>query len=259
VPIESRNPVSQGGDHSWEAPPPLLTLNDAEVHIWRASLVQPSETLASYSKMLAPDEHQRAGRFIFERDRQRFFVARGMLRLLLGRYLERDPDTVRFSYSEYGKPEIAEPAKSDLRFNVSHSHELVLYAFTRKRQIGVDVEYVNPDRAVQDIAARFFSEREIAMLRSLPQTQQTEAFFACWTRKEAYIKGRGQGLSFPLTQFDVSLIPGTPVELLECREPANARTERWSLGEIGAGVDYAAAMAVEGDKNWTVRCWQWEG
>jgi 4'-phosphopantetheinyl transferase len=258
VHTESRNPVTEGGDYSWEVPPRLLTLNDAEVHVWRASLVQPSETLASYSKMLAPDEQQRAGRFIFERDRQRFIVARGILRLLLGRYLERNPETVHFSYSEYGKPEIAEPAKSDLRFNVSHSHELVLYAFTRRRDIGVDVEYVTQGRAIQDIAERFFSEREIAMLRSLPQSEQTGAFFACWTRKEAYIKGRGQGLSFPLTQFDVSLIPGTPAELLECREPATARAERWSLGEIGAGVDYAAAMAVQGDKNWTVRCWQWE-
>jgi 4'-phosphopantetheinyl transferase len=256
---ESGNPLTGGGAPPWEAPPRNLTLNDTEVHIWRASLVQSSETLASYSKMLASDERQRAGRFIFDRDRQRFIVARGILRLLLGRYLEREPELVHFSYSEYGKPDISEPARSDLRFNVSHSHELVLYAFTRRRDIGVDVEFVDPGRAVQEIAERFFSAREVAMLRALSPTEQTGAFFACWTRKEAYIKGRGQGLSFPLTQFDVSLIPGAPAELLECREPAKARAENWSLKEIGAGVDYAAAVAVQGDKDWTVRCWQWEG
>jgi 4'-phosphopantetheinyl transferase len=241
----------------WLTSPQSLSLTSADVHIWRASLVQPAEKLAFYSGILAADESQRADRFIFERDRHRFISARGILRLLLGRYLEQDPAKLQFSYSEYGKPSMKSPADSDLCFNVSHSHELVLYAFTRGRAIGIDVEYINEDRATQQIAERFFSEREVTMFRSLPTDKQTEAFFNCWTRKEAYIKGRGEGLSFPLDQFDVSLIPGTPAQLLDCRERADAPPQVWSLREIAAGESYAAAVAVEGKNDWTVSCWQW--
>ncbi|MCU1298477.1 MAG: 4-phosphopantetheinyl transferase superfamily protein [Acidobacteriaceae bacterium] len=227
------------------------------MHIWRASLLQPADKLASYSGILTPDERQRADRFIFERDRQRFISARAILRLLLGRYLEQAPEKLRFSYSKYGKPAISDPIETDIRFNVSHSHELVLYAFTRNRAVGVDVEHINEDRATQQIAERFFSKKEVAVFRSVPSDKQTEAFFNCWTRKEAYIKGRGEGLSFPLDRFDVSLMPGSPAELLDCREPDNAQPQRWSLREVAVKDGYAAAVAVEGDRNWTLSSWQW--
>jgi 4'-phosphopantetheinyl transferase len=258
VQLNSHSPIRCAEDEPWASPPEFLAIDEAEVHVWRGSLPQPQEDVASLSKMLTEDERQRAQRFIFERDRLRFISARGILRMLLGRYLRQDPNHLRFSYSEYGKPELAHPAKTDIRFNVSHSHELVLYAFSRSREIGVDVEHVKEGRATRDIAERFFSEREIAMLRSLPAADQTKAFFDCWTRKEAYIKGRGEGLSFPLKQFDVSLLPGTPAVLLACRDEANPRAQMWALREIAAGADYAAALAVEGDNQWQVRHWQWE-
>ncbi|HZR58785.1 MAG TPA: 4'-phosphopantetheinyl transferase superfamily protein [Terriglobales bacterium] len=256
--LKSYNPRRSTAKDSWLSAPQSVTLASTDVHVWRASLVQSLEKLTFYSSLLTPDERQRADRFIFERDRQRFISARGILRSLLGKYLEQAPEKLRFSYSEYGKPAIKHPADSDLRFNVSHSHEVVLYAFTRDRAIGVDVEHIGEDRATQQIAERFFSAQEVATFLSIPSDKQTEAFFNCWTRKEAYIKGRGEGLSFPLDRFDVSLAPGSPAELLECREPENSLSQAWSLQEITSGSGYAAAVAVEGVRNWTVSCWQWE-
>ncbi len=240
------------------SPPPAFHLTEVDVHVWRASLIQSEEKVALCSTLFSPDEQQRANRFIFDRDRQRFITARGVLRVLLGRYLALSPETLQFSYSEHGKPQLSIPENGDVRFNVSHSHELALYAFTRSRAIGVDVEYINEDRSTQAIAERFFSEREVEMFRSVPDDQRVEAFFNCWSRKEAYIKGRGQGLSFSLRRFDVSLIPGCPAELLDCREPGNGSPQKWSLKEINAGPGYAAALAVAGEANWHLSCWQWE-
>jgi 4'-phosphopantetheinyl transferase len=258
VQVPFRSPISCAADEWWTSPPDCLALDEGEVHIWRGCLPQPEETAAALCKTLSADEHQRAQRFVFEPDRQRFICARGILRMLLGRYLGQAPENLRFSYSRYGKPALAHPAKSPIGFNLSHSHELVLCAFARNREIGVDVEHVREDRATREIAERFFSEHEVAMLRSLPAEEQAKAFFDCWTRKEAYIKGRGEGLSFPLKQFDVSLLPGAPAALLACRDQANPRALLWTLREISAGAGYAAAIAVEGDNQWQARQWQWE-
>jgi 4'-phosphopantetheinyl transferase len=242
----------------WPNPPSALHLGKADVHVWRASLIQSEEKLALFATLLSHDEQQRANRFIFERDRQRFITARGVLRVLLGRYLELSPETLQFSYSEHGKPQLAFPANRDIRFNVSHSHELALYAFARSREIGVDVEHINEHRSTQAIAERFFSEREVETFLSVPRDQRVEAFFNCWSRKEAYIKGRGQGLSFSLRRFDVSLVPGSAAQLLDCREPGNESTPKWSLKEINARPGYAAALAVEGEASWQLSCWQWK-
>lgn len=245
-----------GPETGWGAAPPALRLADAEVHVWAAPLDPPAEDVRSYASLLAPDEQARAERFRFERDRRRFSVARGVLRLLLGRYLETEPRRVAFRYESHGKPVLGgELAGRGLRFNVSHSGEMALYALARGRELGVDVEEVRPMEDGLQIAERFFSQAEVAAFRALPAEVRDEAFFNCWTRKEAYIKAVGEGLSFPLHAFDVSLAPGEPARLLASRDPRQA--ERWSLRALpDPAPGYRAAVVAEG-AGWDVACWRW--
>jgi 4'-phosphopantetheinyl transferase len=191
-----------------------------------------------------------------ERDREHFIVARGVLRAILGRYLNRVPECLSFSYGARGKPALAGESDTDaIRFSVSHSHGVALYAFTRGREVGIDLERIRCDLAAVEIAERFFSRREVAMLRSLPTAVQHQAFFRCWTRKEAYIKAKGEGLSLPLDQFDVSLAPEEPAAVLGAqRDPSEA--SRWSLQDLAPAPGYAAALAAEGH-GWRLACWQW--
>ena len=146
-------------------------------------------------------------------------------------------------------------AETGLQFNLSHSAELALYAFTYQRQIGVDVEYMRPNIECDLLARSQFSPTEYTALQALPPLLQEKAFFLCWSRKESYIKAKGMGLSLPLDQFDVSLVPGEPAQLLDSREEAQATTH-WSLHSLEPGNDYAGALTVEGF-DWHLRCWQW--
>jgi 4'-phosphopantetheinyl transferase len=241
----------------WRSPPETLVLGCDEVHVWRATLDQTPPQIQSFFQTLTVDEQARAQRFHFERDRAHFIVARGVLRAILGRYLQRAPESLSFCYGSHGKPALAEDTDADaIGFNVSHSHGLALYAVTRARKIGIDVEHIRFDLAVGEIAERFFSRREVAMLRALPTELQRPAFFRCWTRKEAYIKARGEGLSLPLDQFDVSLAPGDPGVTLSI-ESDLSEASRWSLQELSAAAGYAAAVGAEGH-GWRLRCWQWQ-
>lgn len=205
-------------------------------------------------RVLSADEHERAERFHFRNDRNHFIAARGLLRLLLSRYLDLPPQQLSFSYSPYGKPALAgESERASLRFNVSHSHGVALYAFTLEREVGVDVEYIRQDVVNESIAEHFFSAQEVASLRALPAEVQPQAFFNCWTRKEAFIKARGEGLSFPLDQFDVSLVPEEPAALISIRNnPLEA--SRWSLQTLPIEEGYVAALAVAGH-DWRLECW----
>ena len=241
----------------WSVPPQTLKLGGDEVHVWRAALDQIPSKIESFRDTLAPAERARAERFHFPRDRDRFIVARGTLRAILGHYLNRTPGCLSFCYSSHGKPALVpEAGENTIRFNLSHSHGVALYAIARGREVGVDLECMRPDFEVDKIAERFFSRREIATLRALPAALRRYAFFLCWTRKEAYIKARGEGLSQPLDQFDVSLIPGEPAALL-CTRPDSDEAFRWSLRELTPGApEYAAALAVEGG-GWSLASWQW--
>ena len=222
-------------------------IEGAEVHVWRASLKQPAEVLRALSATLAPEESERAGRFHFQKDRDAFVVARGALRDILGRYLGVPPRQVRFAYGEFGKPSVAAEACGGLplRFNLSHSHEVACCAVACGREVGVDVEHLREGVEVMSLAGHFFSRGEVEALGALPPGQQLRGFFNCWTRKEAYIKARGEGLSHPLDAFTVSLEPGSPAALLSTeRDPEEAA--RWSLTDLPFGDDYAAALACEG-------------
>jgi len=226
--------------------PNTFALGANDVHVWRTTLDQPREQIESFWLMLADDEQARAKRFYFQRDRDHFIVGRGILRTILGFYLKCEPSCISFSYGSHGKPILESTANGDtIRFNVSHSNGMALYAFTRSREIGVDIEFIRSDLDVEQIAHRFFSPREIDALCKLPTHLRTSAFFVCWTRKEAYIKSRGEGLSLPLNQFDVSLTPGEPAALLSTRPDAE-EAHRWSLIELNPAPGYVAALAVEG-------------
>jgi 4'-phosphopantetheinyl transferase len=224
-------------------------LSSNDVHVWRALLDQPDLCVQQLAQTLSSEELMRAECFHFELDRTRFIVGRGVLRTILGLYLGAEPSRLEFCYGHHGKPHLAERfGAGELRFNLAHSHELALYAFARGREIGVDLEYIRHMPDAEQIAANFFSAREYAMLRALPTSRKEQAFFNCWTRKEAYTKAIGRGLAQSLDQFDVSLVPGEPAGLLNV-EGAPEEASRWSSETLTPAPGYVAALAVEGH-NW---------
>jgi 4'-phosphopantetheinyl transferase len=212
-----------------------------EVHVWRASLDQPPPVVDRLAGLLASDEAQRAARFRFARDRDRYIVGRGLLRTLLSRYVGRLPDELRFTYGAFEKPALAGGGP---HFNLSHSGPLALLAVSGGAEVGIDVEIDDADFAKERIAERFFSKAEVLELRSLPEEVQPHAFLACWTRKEAFIKARGDGLSLPLDSFDVSLAPEHPAALRRTGWSA-AEPAQWWLHDLSdATRGYIAAVAM---------------
>jgi len=208
-----------------------------EVHVWRAWLDVSADLLGELEASLSPDERERAARFRFAKDRDRFVAARGILRDILARYLGVNAAALRFRYGAAGKPALED--SSELRFNASHSHGFALYAVTMEKDVGIDVELIRPRVAEERIAERFFRPSEAASLRALPQEKQAEAFFRIWTRKEAYIKAVGTGLSMPLDSFDPAEVPG------------------WPVRDLDSDPRYRAALAVEGE-GWSLREFEWE-
>lgn len=226
--------------------PKPVPIHRDEIHIWYTRLDVPETQVKKWQLYLSPDELQRAHRFHFIKDQHHFIVGRGVLRKLLGNYLNKHPYELRFEYNKYGKPFVDYEIEGDkLHFNLSHSHELCIYALTLKHHLGIDIEFVREDFSDLEIAERFFAPEEVKVLNSLPVTDQKKAFFLCWTRKEAFIKAKGKGLSIPLDQFNVSLVPGQPARLLKTRYD-RLDVDRWSLFNIDLFPEYAAAVAVEG-------------
>ena len=217
-----------------------LELRADEVHVWLARLDEYS--VDSLRSLLTADELARADRFHFDKDRNHYTVARGLLRKLLASYLALEPAGLRFSYAEKGKPALE---GSQLNFNLAHSHGMAVYAFALGREVGIDLEFIREDLADEKIAERFFSQSEIDVLTKLPLELRKQAFFDCWTRKEAYIKARGEGLSMPLDEFDVSLAPGAEAALLRNhKDPEEVR--RWSMRSLAVPAGYVAALVASG-------------
>jgi 4'-phosphopantetheinyl transferase len=184
-------------------------------------------------------------------------AARGWLRSLLGRYLGVAPHSIEFRFNEHGKPSLAGAhERSSLRFNISHSHGFALFAFARGREVGVDIEKIRPGRPFQRIAERFFAPGETARFSSIPAAQQAHAFFECWTRKEAYIKARGKGLSLPLDSFEVGFGPGTAPSLFEALGEPDA-PGRWALFDLQPFPEFAGALAAEQPVR-HLHCWRIE-
>lgn len=214
------------------------TLEPEEVHVWHARLDVPNSTVV-YSEVLSKDERVRADKYRFECDRRRFIVARGLLRSLLGRYTQRPPAEVIVRLSNHGKPSVE--GGHNLQFNVSHSREVVVYAFAQ-RQIGVDIEHRRPVPAALKLASHFFSPQEIAELSGTAPEYQLEAFFSCWTRKEAYIKAIGGGLSIPLRSFSMSL--ERYPRLVNADE--SDKLDNWSVANLEIQEGYIGALVVRG-------------
>jgi 4'-phosphopantetheinyl transferase len=196
----------------------------------------------------------RADRFHFEKDCQSFVVAHGVLRVILGGYLDLEPGQLRFVYSDYGKPALAlGSAIRGLSFNLSHAYEMALVAVTQDRQLGIDLEHIRRIPEVEQIAERILSVEEKKEFGALPATEKLGVFFRYWTCKEAYIKARGEGLSLPLDQFEIAPILGEAPPMLRVRSDAKEST-RWSLRELTPWPGYVAALVVEGN-GWKLAQW----
>lgn len=231
-----------------------MKASDGLIHVWQAGLELDAGVLDQLRATLSVEESARAARFRFARDRVRFVAAHGIVRDILAGYLGIAPASLEFSVNEYGKPALTGSSTDALRFNLSHSGDLVVIAISLRREVGIDVERYAPERSDRAVAENYFSTAEVAGLRAVPERLRARAFFNCWTRKEAYIKARGMGLSIPLDSFDVSLAPGEPAALLRTAVPADAAA--WCLCHLDLGTNYIGAVAASG-AGWAVelRCW----
>jgi 4'-phosphopantetheinyl transferase len=229
-----------------------LTLAEDEVHLWRVDLTAVAPAQERWQRILSPDERSRAARFHFDRDRQHYAATRALLRTLLANYVASDPAELVFRYSEREKPSL-DPRhwRPPVEFNVSHSGTAALLAFARGRALGVDIEIIRENFDPATLAHRFFSTHEQNQLAALDPSEKYRGFFRCWTRKEAYIKALGAGLSLPLDQFDVSLRPGDENALLATR-PDASEAGQWSLREVPAGNGYVGALCVRG-QGWRLK------
>jgi 4'-phosphopantetheinyl transferase len=217
-------------------------LSGPVVHVWPVVTQVPELVAKELELVLQPEEKRRAYQFRFENLRCSFIARRAALRVLLGRYLNMGATSIDFSYETRGKPKIV--GNSPVRFNVSHSGGLALFAFAAHCDVGIDVEQIRPLPDIQSIAEQHFCSQEAAELLSLPPDQREHAFFLCWTRKEAYIKATGDGLSTPLNEFRVTLRPDEPAALLHLAHDANA-AKPWALHDLNLDSNYAAALAYQ--------------
>jgi 4'-phosphopantetheinyl transferase len=217
-----------------------IFLNAERVDIWRADLNPTTIPMSHFFSLLSTDEQERAQRFHFERDRRRYTVGRGILRILLGRYLNQDPGCLTFHYSAHGKPILA---SASLQFNVSHAQELAVYAITAQAQIGIDLEYVRSDVDAEGIAKRFFRASEYQLLCQLPPDQQRQAFYRYWTAKEACLKAVGTGIAH-LSHLELALGHNT-IGILTW---ATENPKDWIVQQGIPAPKYMATLAVKGSR-----------
>jgi 4'-phosphopantetheinyl transferase len=241
---------------SFSLPPSDLKLNNDEIHIWCALLDQPACLVKKVVCSLSIDEKARAGRFYFEEDRKRFIVRHGILRMILGYYLRVEASELRFCYGRNGKPRLADTfGNKIINFSTSRSEGLVIYGFTRNGELGVDVEYVRDIPEMDQIVKVIFSERETQVYRALPEHLKRDVLFTCWTRKEAFVKATGEGLSRPLDKFELTVDPVEPVRLLRINGDSRSAC-RWSIHDLKPASGFTGAVAVE-TRNLRLRCLQW--
>ena len=222
------------------------SLLDGEVHVWCLSLDRPPEETALLFSLLSSDEKARAERFTFQEHRDQYSVARGLLRTLLSGYLGEEPARVAFVYGPQGRPSLAEARWGrSMEFNLSHSGDLAVYAFSRGRQLGIDLERVRPIPDEDHFVDRFFSPSESSLVRSLSGERKLTAFFTIWTCKEAILKALGDGLARHLNQTEVLLSEGRPVQLARV-DGDPARAALWRLKTFAPVPGYRAALAAEG-------------
>jgi len=217
-------------------------LQAGELHIWKIELDYDSGHWQPLMALLSNDEQIKADRFRFEKLRLRYIAGRVALRKLLGGYIGCAPEALIFVYNDYGKPSL-QKVDSGLCFNVTHSGETMLAAFALNSKIGIDIEAIQQNIDCMDICQRWFSVQESNALRDLPEEERIGAFFRVWTRKEAYIKARGIGLSYPLNRFSVSLDETAPA-LLE-HQDCSQEMKLWQIYNIEVSSAYSAAVVLE--------------
>ena len=240
----------------WQVPTKGLALEKGEIHVWRGIVDIPSADLQVYWKTLKADERERAQRFRFPQHRTRFISARGMLRKLLGYYLSLAPQNIKLGIGLQGKPFVQSQSPHQLYFNVSHSQKLVLMAFSTSSEVGIDVEGPQSHLDHQAIAKRIMNEQEASWFHSLPESKQKSAFFTCWTRKEAFVKAHGKGLTFPLRDITVSFLPEQPASIMKVENP-ELSSLNWSIYSIYARPKYTGALVVA-DKPQSIKYWDYE-
>jgi 4'-phosphopantetheinyl transferase len=239
----------------WRPPPADWRLSNAGVHLWRASVDRPAWRVRQLAQTLSGDERARAERFYFERDKNHFVVGRGLLRRSSVATWASNHADWHFGVAPMASRCWWNQLGRTLCFNRSRSQGLVLYASTRDREVGIDLERIRSMPEAKWIAHHFFSARETTAFYALPPGRRLEAFFNCWTRKEAYIKALGDALARPLDRFDVFLAPREPARLLHV-EGDPQEVARWCLVALMPAASYVAALAVEGD-GWQLACWEW--
>lgn len=227
----------------WKSPPSSLILRENEVHLWRAFISILKPQLPKLQEILSDEEKEKATRFYFEKDRVRFSLGRGILRSLLGLYLRHDPMKTRFEQNPYGKPSLKDPI-SPLRFNLSHSGDLILLAFAIHHELGVDVERIREKVEDEKIAERYFSEEEKKILLGLSPDEKKEAFYTFWALKEAVLKAKGRGIAMGLDSFSVVWKPEREKAFLKIKDDPQ-EGERFTLLKFSPLPEYRGALAVE--------------
>ena len=237
----------------WIVPEERPALADGEAHVWLAHLPSARASFDQYARVLSGDEHARAEKFHFAEHRERWQMTRGILRLLLARYLEADACEIAFDYGAHGKPRLRHPANPALHFNASHASDYAAFAMTRADEVGVDIERIREEMPRRDeIARRYFALGEQQQLFALPESERDRAFFALWTRKEAFVKARGDGLFSGLDQFEVALDPPRILSVAG----ANSASRNWWMAALPPVPNYAGAVVVRA-ASCVVRFWKW--
>jgi len=219
--------------------------DENEVHIWFAAISDFVSETRRLDDLLTPEELQKADRFVRREDRNRSIVARGVLRLVLASYLKLSPHEVRFERNAHGKPALVRGQGNDsLHFNLSHSGEVVVFAAANSCSVGIDIEQVHSDISALELAAAHFASSELSTLRSTAEADRTKAFYRCWTRKEAYLKARGEGLTFDLKKFSVTVDSSEPAALTWVADDPTAPL-RWSIRDVSVPSGYIGSLAIE--------------
>lgn len=231
----------------WRAAIPEKSILADEVHVWRVFTETISIQIKNLQEILSADELERAGKFYFEKDQERFIKAHGILRMILSNYVGVEPQHLRFKYSAFGKPMLANnPDNRSICFNLSHSDGVVLYAVTLDHHTGIDVERVQSDIDTEQIAKRFFSSDENNLLDAVPEKERLAMFFKFWTRKEAVIKATGKGISYPMEKLDVSSMQDTFLSTIELIDDTKENLS-FSVYDLFPEKGYAAAIAISGN------------
>ena len=236
----------------WSVVAAKFTLVVGEVHVWLVRADDAGLCVGCCEGLLSAAERERAARFKFEKDRRLYTAAHAALRSILAGYLNVAPGDLEFEIGQRGKPRLAPTfSKDSLEFNLSHSSEVALIAVTREREIGVDVEHVKKEFAFAEVAERYFTTGEVSAIRALPQDLQRQAFYQCWTSKEAFLKAKGVGLSGELDEVEI-LLDGQDLVRVK------GTLAGWYLSELSPCDGYVGAVVLEGHES-DLRRFQWAG